>query len=523
VPSTGGTAGESNVGGSSGGGTGGKATNGGGGNGEEGGTTAVVGELTVSVPSIVRVPNTSLGTFDVSIVRNGHQGVFEVVLVGMPEGVVAPTRTILASSDKVTVTAQSMSSSAMGGPYPAKLVVKSLDEPSVQVETALTLYVTGTVGQVDGSFGVNSIAATAISANGNDVPAEATVDAEGRTLIVGSGKNANNVNEAWFARLTANGTLDKTFGGTGKVSNFGNTPSYGQQVLRTDDGLFVWSTATANDAPIRFIRKFNGDGAFDSSFGLGGDLVTVDTGVPAELAAFDSDLLALTSSTPQFIKVKKTGTIDTTYLPPTSVHASVMAVDSQKRVLYGSALGDGFVVGRLTSVGLIDSAFGADGLYKVTLVTGSFSSSVVGLMVDSKDSAFALVQSITGPNEFDTRISLRGITSSGDVISTFGSNGAVNALASNDLAKAYGCFLQPNGKLYVLYGEWTTAKYLLRLARFDTNNGSLDTSFGNAGVLDLSAVSASFVARGMALDENGSRAVIYGTTSAGLALFRVWI
>jgi len=183
---------------------------------------------------------------------------------------------------------------------------------------------------LDTSLGGKSVSVP-ISVSGGDVPEDVAVDELGRTLFVGSGKNANHLDQAWIARLTASGTLDSEFGEGGKAFGFANTPSFANRVVCANGKVLVWVSATSNHATVRFIREFDEHGSVVSDFGTGGDLVTPFVGKPTELIAFGEGVLALTDSTSLPFMVTKNGTIDSAFSAfsaPTGVNASVLAIDS---------------------------------------------------------------------------------------------------------------------------------------------------------------------------------------------------
>jgi uncharacterized delta-60 repeat protein len=73
-----------------------------------------------------------------------------------------------------------------------------------------------TNGSVDTSFGTNGITITNIS--DEDTAYGLTIDSSGRLIAVGSSNDINGNTTFAIARYTANGVLDTSFNGEGKVA-----------------------------------------------------------------------------------------------------------------------------------------------------------------------------------------------------------------------------------------------------------------------------------------------------------------
>jgi hypothetical protein len=353
---------------------------------------------------------------------------------------------------------------------------------------------------------------------------DVAIDDSGRTVLAGSGKNVNNLEQAWVARLLPNGKFDADFGNRGKVFGFGNAPSSAQRISQNRNSLFVWSTAIRSDSVVRFIRKLDDSGATSSEFAadVGGDRVTA-TGVPSDLLAFGQGVLGLTATGALF-SIQKDGEVDSTFAPSVEASPVVIALDEQSRVLYGEVRASVFAVGRLLNSGALDSSFGLNGVVTVPFATGAKSNEFVSLFTGHDGNSFALVQSKTGTADTDTSVSVFAFTNTGAVNRDFGTSGTLVVPSTGGYATAYGAAVQSDGHLLVLYGEPDShnLSVLPRLARYGVD-GKLDATFAKAGVLDLSEVAASVTLRGMIYEPLSQRAVIYGSSADGGALFRVWL
>lgn len=516
IEAAGGSAGEAAAGGSVGkGGTSGAA-------GEAG--APAEGSLQATVAPIVRVQSGASGTLDIEVSRGAATGKLAITAAGLPAGVTAPAATIEGGSSAGQLTFQTTGSAAIGGPYSLSVTVSSSTDSSVSVESKVSLYVTGAPGQLDTS--VNSAATLKASALGGDIPVDATMDAAGHTFLVGSGKNASGVAEGWAIRLTTDCRLDATFATSGVAAGFGTPPDYALKIAQNGTGLFVWATAEGTSGVVQFIRKLTTDGTIATDFAAatGGDLVTVGVGAPSALIPFGNGVLAMGAPPGRPFAVLKNGTIDSSFIAPSGTNAQAITLDDDGRVLFGEVRADGFAVGRLLAKGASDATFGASGVVVVPSAAGTKSTRFVSILTAADGSSLGLIQSQTASAATDTAVRLLGLTASGTSNGSFGNAGTVLVPAAGTATVAYGAALQKDGRVVVLYGDWiaSTQTTLYRLARYDAT-GTLDPTFGNKGIVDLSAASPGLSPQGMAFDPFGNRVVVFGSKSNGIMVQRIWL
>src|SRR4029450_8077165 len=130
----------------------------------------------------------------------------------------------------------------------------------------------GTNGSVETTFGDQTAAGRAI-----------VVQADGK-IIVGGGSGAvsySELNDFALARYNSDGSLDQSFGSSGKVTTHfpgvGNTGSSATSVaLQTDGKLAVGGYYKKNDrTPHQFaLARYNSNGTLDSAFGQAGKVMT---------------------------------------------------------------------------------------------------------------------------------------------------------------------------------------------------------------------------------------------------------
>lgn len=174
------------------------------------------------------------------------------------------------------------------------------------------------------------------------------VQPDGKVLVGGaasSGSASGGLNFA-VARLNADGSLDQTFNGNGRVIiDFFNSYDEAYSVLLPQDGKIILAGFVANGpnngSTYDFaLVRLNTDGSFDNTFGVGGRVVNDISGVNNADRAFDAAL-------------QSDGKI-------------VMAGD----VFLGAPAYYDFAVARFNSDGSIDNTFDGDGRVFTELVSG---------------------------------------------------------------------------------------------------------------------------------------------------------
>jgi hypothetical protein len=460
---------------------------------------------------------------EVAVERGSQLDELTVKLLDLPAGVTASDSRIATDSSQVQLAVQTSADAVIGGPFPIRVQLPSKGS-AAPIESQVSLFVTGNPGQLDVSQ--TSTAAIAVSVGGSDVPLDASADGLGRTVLVGSGKNTDGTDVAWATRVASDGKLDKTFGEAGVTSGFANPPSFAQQLVLSDNGVFIWTTATANNSAVRFIRKLELTGKTAEGFATsaGGDLITVGVGVPMAFVPFGNEMLALAGPTGRPFAVNVNGTIDSSFSAPPSTNAQAIAIDALGGVLFGEVRTVGLLFGRLSAKGAVDESFGKGGTFTTPAPAGAKSTTFVTLMIEPDTSITALIQSLNSDSAGDSRVQLIGIAPNGAPNPAFGSLGTTVIPAAGTAAFAYGSVTQTDGKIVVLYGDWnaTSQKFLSRLARYDAA-GALDETFATKGILDLSAVKPQLKVHGLAYESSGNRAVIFGSSADGILVQRVWL
>jgi uncharacterized delta-60 repeat protein len=265
---------------------------------------------------------------------------------------------------------------------------------------------------------------------------------DGKIILCGASSN-NGIGMA-IARLDTNGTLDNTFGASGKYFDILQGESYAYCTAIQNNGQIVLAGSTKIGGFTGFRKealiRLNANGTLDNTFGNNGVVIN------------DID----TSKTDE---------------------ARSLAIDSNQNILIGSGGNSGkAILTKIKPNGLLDSTFGNGG--NLQLITSSAFNGIYELVIQSDGKyIFVLAES----NEYLIRLNPNGTFDS-----TFNGNGKVLL----DTATNSRIAVQPNGKIIVVSTKYTFSPFAAnRELRRLNADGSLDISFGiNGKYLDIPKV-----------------------------------
>ena len=136
-------------------------------------------------------------------------------------------------------------------------------------------------GSLDTSFDGDGKVTTDFGNSGDEVHSVA-MQSDGRIVVAGSSWDGNNLDFA-FTRYNANGSLDTTFDGDGKVTtDFGNSEDEARSIAIQSDGKIVVAGRSwdGSDWDIALTR-YNSNGSLDTTFAFDG-MVTTAVGNSAD-------------------------------------------------------------------------------------------------------------------------------------------------------------------------------------------------------------------------------------------------
>ncbi|MBI3653774.1 MAG: hypothetical protein HY231_22300 [Acidobacteria bacterium] len=363
-------------------------------------------------------------------------------------------------------------------------------------------------GDLDSRFGTGGKVVTDF-AGGLDEAHNVVLQSDGKIVVAGdSGDASDEVTTSDFglARYNPDGSLDAGFGTGGKVTaDFAK--GFDQVLglaLQSDGRIIAAGYAKTKTGKDWGVARFNTDGSLDSSFGTGGK-VTTDfannfDSADAVVVQNDGRIIiagfATTSTNMDFalVRYNRDGSLDssfgnggkvTTDFAKGADNAPAVALQSDGKIIAAgrartSWSGFDFALVRYNRDGSLDSSFGKGG--KVTTDFGGGAEGIRAMAIQS-DSRI-VVAGFTNRGETNLNFAVARYQSDGSLDSNFGKDGKViTDFALNFEDAAHSVALQSDGRIVVVgHTVQGGTNYDFALARYHTD-GSLDSSFGNQGLL----------------------------------------
>jgi len=343
-------------------------------------------------------------------------------------------------------------------------------------------------GDLDPTFDTDGKVTTDLGSSNEDARSMA-IQSNGKIVTTGRSNNGSTGYNFALARHNADGSLDTSFDTDGKVTTAFSSNDLAYSVAIQPDGKIVaagsaWADGSTEDFAL---ARYNADGSLDTSFGSGGKVTT----------AFASSRDIAYS-----VAVQSDGKI-------------VAAGQSINGLTYD------FALARYNADGSLDTSFDTDG--KVTTAFGSGDDAASSVDIQSDGRIVATGSSYNG-SDFDFALA-RYNASDGSLDTSFGSGGRVTTAigASGD----FGSSMAIQGDKIVAAGasdNGSTGRDFA-LVRYNTSDGSLDTSFDTDGKTTTDFASGSFDgANNVAIQSDGKIVAAgfsdNGSTGRGFALAR---
>ncbi len=297
--------------------------------------------------------------------------------------------------------------------------------------------------------------------------------------------------------------MDATFGGTGFVSTqAGSSNSEAKAIAIQSDGkIVVAGYDYYSDDQVFALARYNQDGSLDDSFGSSG-IATVNFGIfedTANAIAIQSDGKIVVAgyffngveNDLLLVRYNQDGSLDTSFgnlnngkviqnLVTGDDGANALAIQSDGKIVVAGYVTYGnkdFVLARFDQNGSLDTSFDGGTGRVITHINPSDTdeANAIAIQRDGKIIVVGYVNNGSANNFALVRYNPDG---SPDI--SFGTNGIVTTsiVAGNSEAKAVA--IQSDGKIVVIGCD--SADFNFALARYN-QNGSLDTSFGNMGIV----------------------------------------
>jgi uncharacterized delta-60 repeat protein len=311
---------------------------------------------------------------------------------------------------------------------------------------------------------------------------------DGKIVVAGTANNGDGTGNGFaVVRYNQDGSLDSSFDGDGKII----VPSgVADSVLIQPDGKIVAAgTASGRTTDNQTIIRFNSDGSLDNTFGNNGVLIETDWKIK------DIVSLAIQSD-------GKLVTLGTSY---TNVSIGISNI--------------GFAIARYNSNGTTDNTFGFQGK-----VITSFESSgqVTSLKIQPDGKIIAGGTSNYEATDADTIENTKPVfiifryNADGSLDNTFDYDGKV-ITQFDGWAYAKSLAIQSDGKI-VAAGYLSKYNNLIAVARYNPN-GSLDSTFDSDGKLTTAFTRNNAAASAISIQPNG-KIIVGGTIGDTFGLVR---
>jgi len=274
----------------------------------------------------------------------------------------------------------------------------------------------------------------------NDEGYSLAIQLDGKILLGGSCYNGSN-DDFCIARFNSNGTLDTTFGTSGKVIQpIGSSNDYGSSLAIQLDGKILLGGTCYNGRNYDFcIARFNSNGTLDTTFGTSGKVIQP--------------------------------------IGSSNDWGRSLVIQPDGKILLGGNCSGDFCIARFNSDGTLDTSFNSSG--KVLQPIGSSFDWGRSLAIQPDGKILFGGECINGIINSDFCIAR--FNSNGTLDRTFGNSGKVIQSIGSFYDAGQSLAIQPDGK--ILFGGECIDGIInsdFCIARFNSN-GTLDTSFGTGG------------------------------------------
>lgn len=407
----------------------------------------------------------------------------------------------------------------------------------------------------DTAFGTDGISLLALAASGHDRLYSVTQTPDGRTYAAGFIAEGGDQSLA-VARIDASGGLDQSFGRDGvasvNVAIGGKTLEVARGLAIQSDGKIVIAGPVEHDIAATgdaardtdvALARFDTDGTIDTSFGTSG-VAVVDFGTGRAgsgtsfladnswgLANLPGDRLVLWGSTPaagadrtdtDFVAVGLTaaGVVDTAFGTGGTFTADLGAsADNPRNVLVqpdGRIVATGYsnidgvvqpVMVRFSAAGVLDGEFGSGGIATAKILDGVAESYSVAMQGDRYILAGYGRGDVPGEK---VDLVMERYNSDGSWDRSFGEDGLLRVDIAEEDDRARNVIVLPDGRILAAGSGKRTATDIDAMLVLVTEDGQLDASFGDGGILITDLGGPSDAWYGLTLSADGQSVIVAG-------------
>ena len=360
-------------------------------------------------------------------------------------------------------------------------------------------------GTLDTSFDKDGILMDYKPSNLTDYYGSA-VQPDGKIITVGVSRTGTNSDFA-IARYNVNGTLDNTFSNDGMtIIDFGGADVAASVVVQPNGKIVVAGTGSAGGAADYAVARLNSDGSLDNSFGGTGKVLTDFSGFAdnANTVVLQQDGKIVVSGHSIFgngpgkigfaiARYNIDGSLDNTFsgdgkvvktISPNDYCTGMVIQPDGKLVLSGvSYIGNpygitDFILMRFNPDGSPDASFNGNG-YVVTDLHGPIDEAYcVALQADGK----IVVGGVSGDFVAGANLAIARYNTKGTLDNTFSGDGIHKIDLGSDWEQLYAITVQSNGK--IIAGGFTRKNNQFDVALVRLNsNGTMDNTFSDDGIV----------------------------------------
>ncbi|HEX9923514.1 MAG TPA: hypothetical protein VGD99_12725 [Anaerolineae bacterium] len=380
-------------------------------------------------------------------------------------------------------------------------------------------------GDLDTSFNGTGIITTSISSM-SDGGFAIVIQPDDKIVVAGA---SNSQEDFVIVRYNPNGSLDTDFNSTGVVTtSIGNGTEAGLSIaLQSDNKIVVAGAGTSDQLNSDFaVLRYNVNGSLDTDFNSTGVVTTrvgsgIDVGNGVVIQANNKIVVTGYAENNQgakdiaIVRYNPNGSLDTSFkgtgiittsidnMPFGDERGEAVFIQADGKIVVAGSTGSQFVVLRYTTSGDLDVGFNGTGV--VTTSVGS-SSGGTSAAIQADGKIVVVGSTGTGAN---TDFAVVRYTTNGALDTTFNGTGIVTTDISSGFDRAQVVIIQPNNKIIVAgtsnfgmnTGDFTIVRY--------HSDGSLDTVFGNGGIVTTTISTNRDEAHGATIQSDG-RVVIAG-------------
>lgn len=327
-----------------------------------------------------------------------------------------------------------------------------------------------TDGTLDSVFGVGGIVKTSLRC-GDEHTSAIAIQTDGRIVVAGSTNNGK-ANDFAVIRYNENGTLDPSFGKGGiAITSIHEGDDNASGVAIQADGKIVVAGSTNNGSNFNFaLIRYNPNGTLDPAFGKGG-IVTIG------IRNGDDQVSAL-------------------------------AIQPDGKIVVAGYSNTDLALARFNQNGTLDPAFGDGGKVITSIRSGEDEASAISLQPDGK---IVVAGSSNNGLNFDFAVVRYNVN--GTLDPTFGKGGMVTTIIREGDDKASSVAIQADGKIVAGGSSNNGSNFDFALIRYNPN-GSLDTAFGDGGIVLTDIRSGDDHANAIAIQADG-KIVAAGNSNNG--------